>query len=145
PWMHRTGMLQEGVWDEDKLTAYDLSLCAAGLDPDATPEALDLSSQWLAWGTYGDDYYPLVFGHRRDLAGARLCTARLSSCMPLDGEVPPAPVNGMERGLLDLWTRTTAGMDPEQQRALRTAVDTMTESWLWELSNQLQHRIPDPV
>ncbi|MGI5136112.1 MULTISPECIES: germacradienol/geosmin synthase Cyc2 [unclassified Streptomyces] len=145
PWMHRTGMLQEGVWDEDKLTAYDLPLCAAGLDPDATPEALDLSSQWVAWGTYGDDYYPLVFGHRRDLAGARLCTERLLLCMPLDGEVPPAPVNGMERGLLDLWTRTTAGMDPEQQRAVRTAVDTMTESWLWELSNQLQHRIPDPV
>ncbi|AJE43102.1 germacradienol/geosmin synthase Cyc2 [Streptomyces nodosus] len=145
PWMHRTGMLSEGVWDEDKLAAYDLPLCAAGLDPDAGPEALDLSSRWLAWGTYGDDYYPLVFGNRRDLAAAKLCTERLSSCMPLDGAEPPLPVNGLERGLTDLWTRTTAEMDPEQRRALRAAVDTMTESWLWELSNQLQHRIPDPV
>ncbi|MET8634008.1 germacradienol/geosmin synthase Cyc2 [Streptomyces sp. NPDC004096] len=145
PWMHRMGMLQEGVWDEDKLAAYDLPLCAAGLDPDATPEALDLSSRWLAWGTYGDDYYPLVFGHRRDLAAARLCTERLSSCMPVDGEEPPLPANGMERGLLDLWTRTTAQMTPEQRSTLRAAVDTMTESWLWELSNQLQNRIPDPV
>ncbi|MFE0325306.1 germacradienol/geosmin synthase Cyc2 [Streptomyces sp. NPDC058960] len=145
PWMHRMGMLQEGVWDEDKLAAYDLPLCASGLDPDATPEALDLSSQWLSWGTYGDDYYPLVFGHRRDLAAARLCTERLSSCMPLDGGEFPVPANGMERGLIDLWARTTAGMTPEQRRSLRAAVDDMTESWVWELSNQLQNRIPDPV
>ena len=73
------GILQEGVWDEDKLAAADLPLCAAGIHPDATADALDLSSAWLAWGTYGDDYYPLVFGHRRDLAAARLCTERLSA------------------------------------------------------------------
>ncbi|GAA3056341.1 germacradienol/geosmin synthase Cyc2 [Streptomyces glomeratus] len=145
PWAQRTGILAEGVWDEDKLLAYDFPLCAAGLDPDATPDGLDLSSQWLAWGTYGDDYYPLVFGHRRDLAAARLCTGRLSSCMPLDGEELPVPANGLERALIGLWVRTTAGMTPDQRRALRAAVDTMTESWLWELSNQLQNRIPDPV
>ncbi|MET8950292.1 germacradienol/geosmin synthase Cyc2 [Streptomyces sp. NPDC004129] len=144
-WAHRAGILQEGVWDEDKLLAYDLPLCAAGLDPDATPEALDLSSEWLAWGTYGDDYYPLVFGLRRDLAAARACTARLSSCMPLDAAELPVPANGLERGLIDLWARTTAGMTPDQRSTLRAAVDTMTESWLWELSNQLQNRIPDPV
>ncbi|MEU8591867.1 germacradienol/geosmin synthase Cyc2 [Streptomyces sp. NPDC048664] len=145
PWMWRTGMLQEGVWDEDKLAAADLPLCAAGLDPDATPEALDLSSQWLAWGTYGDDYYPLVFGGRRDLAGARVHTERLSACMPLDGEEPPLPADAMERGLIDLWARTTAAMTPEQRASLRAAVDAMTESWLWELSNQTQNRVPDPV
>ncbi|MEU6367931.1 germacradienol/geosmin synthase Cyc2 [Streptomyces sp. NPDC046931] len=145
PWAQRTGILQEGVWDEDKLLAYDLPLCAAGLDPDATPDALDLSSQWLAWGTYGDDYYPLVFGHRRDVAAARLCTERLSSCMPLDGAELPVPANALESALIELWARTTAGMTPDQRRTLRAAVDTMTESWLWELSNQLQNRIPDPV
>ncbi|MGW4868880.1 germacradienol/geosmin synthase Cyc2 [Streptomyces chartreusis] len=144
-WMHRMGMLQEGVWDEDKLAAYDLALCSAGLDPDGTPEALDLSAHWLAWGTYGDDYYPLVFGHRRDLAAARLTTRRLSDCMPLDGEPALVPVNGMERGLIDLWTRTTAGMTPDERRAMKASVDVMTESWVWELSNQLQNRIPDPV
>jgi germacradienol/geosmin synthase len=144
-WMHRMGMLEEGVWDEDKLVAYDLPLCSAGLDPDATPEALDLSSQWLAWGTYGDDYYPLVFGHRRDLAAARLTTRRLSGCMPLDGEPATVPANAMERGLADLWARTTAGMTPAGRRAVKDSVDVMTESWVWELSNQLQNRIPDPV
>ncbi|KDN78963.1 Geosmin synthase [Streptomyces olindensis] len=144
-WVTRTGILAEGVWDADKLRAYDLPLCAAGLDPDATPEALDLSSQWLAWGTYGDDYYPLVYGHRRDLAAARLTTARLSDCMPVDGGEPPVPVNAMERALIDLWARTTAEMTPAARRTLKDAINVMTESWVWELSNQLQNRIPDPV
>ncbi|MEU5307602.1 germacradienol/geosmin synthase Cyc2 [Streptomyces sp. NPDC021562] len=144
-WMHTTGMLAEGVWDEDKLAAADLVLCAAGLDPDATPAELDLASRWLAWGTYADDYYPLVFGTRGDLAGARLATARLSACMPVADEPVPVPVSGMERGLADLWARTTAGMGPEDRIALRRSVDEMTESWLWEMSNHLQHRIPDPV
>ncbi|MET9681644.1 germacradienol/geosmin synthase Cyc2 [Streptomyces coeruleorubidus] len=144
-WVDRMGILAEGVWDEDKLRAYDLPLCSAGLDPDATPDALDLSAQWLAWGTYGDDYYPLVYGHRRDLAAARLTTARLSDCMPVAGEAPPLPANAMERGLVDLWRRTTADMTPEQRRTLKDAINDMTESWVWELSNQLQNRVPDPV
>ncbi|MGV9939767.1 germacradienol/geosmin synthase Cyc2 [Streptomyces sp. NPDC003401] len=144
-WARRTGMLSEGVWDEDRLASCDLALCSAGLDPDATPEALDLSAGWLAFGTYGDDYYPLVYGHRRDLAAARATTARLSACMPVDGEEAPVPLNAMERSLTDLWARTTAGMTPDQRRTLRAAVDSMTESWVWELSNQLQNRVPDPV
>ncbi|MFE1941903.1 germacradienol/geosmin synthase Cyc2 [Streptomyces massasporeus] len=143
-WTERMGILGEGVWDEDKLRAYDLALCSAGLDPDATPEALDLSAQWLAWGTYGDDYYPLVYGHRRDLAAARLTTARLSDCMPVDG-APPLPANAMERGLADLWVRTTAEMTPEARHTLKNAVNVMTESWVWELSNQFLNRVPDPV
>lgn len=144
-WADRVGILTEGVWDEDKLRAYDLALCSAGLDPDATPDALDLSAQWIAWGTYGDDYYPLVFGRRRDLAAARLTTARLSACMPVDGEEPLIPADAMERGLVDLWTRTTAQMTPGARHRFKDAVDVMTESWLWELSNQLQNRVPDPV
>ncbi|MFF9160116.1 germacradienol/geosmin synthase Cyc2 [Streptomyces longwoodensis] len=146
-WTRRMGMLAEGVWDEDRLASCDLALCSAGLDPDATPEALDLSADWLAFGTYGDDYYPLVYGHRRDLAAARLTTARLSACMPVDAAdaVPVVPANAMERALADLWARTTADMTAEQRRTLRSAVDAMTESWVWELSNQLQNRVPDPV
>ncbi|MFE4717343.1 germacradienol/geosmin synthase Cyc2 [Streptomyces sp. NPDC057717] len=145
PWAHAMGILEEGVWDEDKLAAYDLPLCSAGLDPDGDQDALDLNAHWLAWGTYGDDYYPLVFGRRRDLAAAKLCTERLSACMPVDGGEIPPPVTAMERGLADLWTRTAAGMTTAQRRTLKASVDVMTESWLWELSNQLQNRIPDPV
>ncbi|MFI9154047.1 germacradienol/geosmin synthase Cyc2 [Streptomyces sp. NPDC053367] len=144
-WTHRMGVLSEGVWDEDKLASCDLALCSAGLDPDGSQEALDLSAHWLAFGTYGDDYYPLVFGRRRDLAAARLTTARLSACMPLDGEEPIVPVNGMERMLTDLWARTTATMDPAARRTLKAAVDVMTQAWEWELANQIQNRVPDPV
>ncbi|MEU8955172.1 germacradienol/geosmin synthase Cyc2 [Streptomyces sp. NPDC048518] len=144
-WTHAMGMLSEGVWDEDKLAANDLPLCSAGLDPDGTQEALDLSSQWLAWGTYGDDYYPLVFGHRRDLAAARLSTERLVACMPLEGEPAQVPANAMERGLVDLWVRTTRAMTDEQREPLRHAVRIMVESWVWEVFNQLYNRVPDPV
>ncbi|MFI6544729.1 germacradienol/geosmin synthase Cyc2 [Streptomyces prunicolor] len=144
-WSHAMGILEEGVWDEEKLAAADLPLCSAGIDPDATEAALDLSSRWLAWGTYGDDYYPLVYGIRGDLAAARVTTARLSDCMPIEGPAVIVPVNGMERGLIDLWALTTAGMPLDDRRTLKTAINTMTESWVWELSNQIQHRVPDPV
>ncbi|MEV0905274.1 germacradienol/geosmin synthase Cyc2 [Streptomyces hokutonensis] len=144
-WMHSVGMLEEGVWDEEKLAAADLPLCSAGIDPDATEAALDLSSRWLAWGTYGDDYYPLVYGIRGDLAAARVTTARLSDCMPIEGSAVIVPVNGMERGLIDLWALTTAEMPLDDRRTLKDAINKMTESWVWELSNQIQHRIPDPV
>jgi germacradienol/geosmin synthase len=139
------GILEEGVWDEEKLAAADLPLCSAGIDPDATEAALDLSSRWLAWGTYGDDYYPLVYGLRGDLAAARVTTARLSDCMPIEGPAVIVPVNGMERGLIDLWALTTAGMPVDDRHTLKDAINKMTESWVWELGNQIQHRIPDPV
>ncbi|MET8683033.1 germacradienol/geosmin synthase Cyc2 [Streptomyces sp. NPDC004732] len=144
-WAHAMGILEEGIWDEDKLHAYDLALCSAGIDPDGTLEALDLSTQWLAWGTYADDYYPLVFGRSRDLAAAKLCTERLSACMNLTDEPVPVPANAIERGLVDLWARTARDLPDERRRTLRDAVDVMTESWVWEVFNQLHHRIPDPV
>ncbi|MFE7356754.1 germacradienol/geosmin synthase [Streptomyces sp. NPDC057543] len=151
-WARRMGILeaQPGVpgshiWDEERLIATDLPLCAAGLHPDATPDELDLSSQWLTWGTYGDDWFPVVHGRARDLAGAKLANERLSLFMPLDGSGTPEPVNALERGLADLWAKTSAPMDASGRRALRTAVEEMTASWVWELANQVQNRIPDPV
>ena len=151
-WSRRMGLLeaQPGVpgshiWDEERLVATDLPLCAAGLHPDATPEELDLSSGWLTWGTYGDDWFPVVHGRTRDLAGARLANERLSLFMPLDGASVPEPVNALERGLADLWQRTAGPMDESARRTFRDAVESMTASWLWELANQAQNRIPDPV
>ncbi|CAL9386433.1 Germacradienol_geosmin synthase [Streptomyces sp. enrichment culture] len=144
-WCRRMGLLSEGVWDEDRLVAFDLPLASAGMHPEAGPEEIDLITQWLVFGTYADDYYPVVFGGRRDLPGARLCTERLSACMPLDGEPVPPPANALERSLAELWRRTTAGMDRRARQSVRDSVDVMTQSWLWELSNHIQHRVPDPV
>ncbi|WP_328317726.1 terpene synthase family protein [Streptomyces sp. NBC_00388] len=142
-WAHRMRMLDD-IWDERQLIGYDFPICSAGIDPDATADELDLSSGWLAWGTYADDYFPLVYGRTRDLAGAKAQNERFSLFMPLEGEAPP-PENVMERALADLWARTAAPMDETARRTFRTAVENMTASWLWELSNQAQHRIPEPV
>lgn len=151
-WCERMGMLgpQPGVphshvWDARRCADIDLPLCAAGIHPDASPEELDLSSHWLAWGTYGDDYYPVVFGRTRDFAGAKVCTDRLREFMPLDSPATPVPLNALERGLADLWSRTAGPMEPDARQAFRTAVEDMLDSWLWELHNQTLGRVPDPV
>jgi germacradienol/geosmin synthase len=134
-----------GVWDERRFRGIDLSHCAAMIHADATAEQLDLSSDWLAWGTYGDDYFPLIYGMARNVAAAKLSNERLSEFMPLDGEPTPEPVNAVERGLADLWQRTAGPMTADARRKFRTAVEDMTASWVWEVANQAQHRIPDPV
>ncbi|MGW1884514.1 terpene synthase family protein [Streptomyces sp. NPDC001970] len=145
-WAGRMGLLDD-IWDGQMLAGFDFALCSAGLDPDATPEELELSAEWLTWGTYGDDYYPLVFGRPRNLVGAKVTTERLKACMPVDDPAAgAAPAAGpMERALADLWARTAGPMGPEARAALRGALDTMVESWLWELHNHAQHRVPDPV
>ncbi|WP_254125761.1 terpene synthase family protein [Amycolatopsis sp. CA-230715] len=144
-WAKNVGILDEAVWDEEKLRAYDVALCGAGIHPDASPEELDLTSAWLAWGSYADDYYPAVFGRTPDPAAAKVCTARLSELMPVDGPPKTAPVTGLERGLAEIWARTAAPMDVPARRAFRRAVEEMLASWLWELANHRANRIPDPV
>ncbi|WP_327685712.1 terpene synthase family protein [Streptomyces sp. NBC_00467] len=145
-WADRMGLLGD-IWDGPMLRGFDFALCSAGLDPDATAEELELSAEWLTWGTYGDDYYPLVFGRPRNLVGAKLCNERLLACMPV-GEPAAASalaVSPMERGLADLWARTAGPMEAGARVKLRRSIEVMLESWLWELHNQAQHRVPDPV
>jgi germacradienol/geosmin synthase len=140
-WCRRIGFF-DGIWDERHLVGADFALCSAGIHPDASPEELDLATDWLAWGTYADDYYPAVFGPTRDHAGARLCNERLSTLMT---DVPPAPASALERGLADLWRRSTAGASETARQALRRGTQTMIDSWLWELDNNAAHRVPDPI
>ncbi|WP_254548982.1 terpene synthase family protein [Catellatospora tritici] len=133
------------VWDAGLLAGYDLAHCAAMIHADAAPEQLELSADWLSWGTYGDDLYPVRFGRTRDLVGARAQTARLETFMPLDGAVMPEAVTPLERGLADLWLRTAGPMSPHAKARFRTAVLDMIASWVWELENQVLNRVPDPV
>ncbi|MFE0026677.1 germacradienol/geosmin synthase [Amycolatopsis sp. NPDC059021] len=144
-WAQRMGLLDDVVWDRRKLEAVDAALCAAGVHPDATPEQLDVTTGWMTWGTYADDYYPRMFGRTGDLAAAKACHERLTRFMPTECEPMPEPLTPMERGLADLWERTAKPLSVRTRRALRHAVEDMLESWLWELGNQVQHRIPDPV
>jgi germacradienol/geosmin synthase len=151
-WSERMGILGPlpgvrgpNIWNERKLRDYDLPLCAAGIHPDATAEELDLTSDWLTWGTYGDDLYPVVFGRGAGVPVAAAYTKRLAGFMPVDSEVTPEPVDPLERGLADLWSRTAGPMTPQARRTFRRTIEDMTESWLWELANQAMNRIPDPV
>ncbi|MBC7973591.1 MAG: germacradienol/geosmin synthase, partial [Myxococcales bacterium] len=132
------------IWDDHKFDAADVALCGARIHPDATPAQLEITSCWLVWGTYADDYFPTFYGKSRDLTGAKLFNARLSAFMPVDGAPPPA-TNPVERGLADIWARTAGPMTQSARPLFRKAIEDMTESWLWELSNQIENRIPDPV
>ncbi|MFE1788998.1 germacradienol/geosmin synthase [Streptomyces sp. NPDC059525] len=152
-WARRMGLLepQPGdpgsvIWDERKLRGYDFAVCSAGIAPGATREALLLNACWLTWGTYADDYYPLVFGRSGNISGAKAATARLVSMMPLDGTGPAVvPVTVMERALGDLWERTVPTLPAAGLAGFRAAMVSMLESWVWEVENQFHHRVPDPV
>ncbi|HEX3778034.1 MAG TPA: germacradienol/geosmin synthase [Pseudonocardiaceae bacterium] len=133
------------IWTERQFLGFDFAYCASMIHADATPEGLDLSTDWLGWGTYADDYFPVVFGTTHNLAAAKLCNERLSLFMPLDAEATPAPVNPLETALADLWQRTIEPMAMPARREFRDAVAKMTESWLWELANHAENRIPDPI
>ncbi len=134
-----------GVWNERRYNGIDVAHCAAMIDADATAEGLNLSTDWLAWGTYGDDYFPLVFGATRNLVAAKLCNDRLSLFMPLDAGATPVPHGPIETGLADLWRRTVEPMPMAAREKFRRSVEEMTASWLWELANQSENRVPDPI
>jgi germacradienol/geosmin synthase len=151
-WARRMGMLASlpgvpggFIWDDHKFDVADVALCGALIHPDASIPELDLTSCWLVWGTYADDYFPAFYAHTRDMAGAKMFNARLSLFMPEGPAVTAVPTNPVECGLADLWTRTSAGMTTNGRNMFRKAVQDMTESWLWELNNGIQNRIPDPV
>jgi germacradienol/geosmin synthase len=151
-WTRRMGMLDPvpgvpapAIWDEHKVGIFDLAYCGAMLHPESSAAELDVTTGWLTWGTYADDYFPVVFGRTRDMAGATVFNERLSAFMPVDGAAVPLPVNPVERGLADLWPRTAAAMAPAARRQFRGAIEDMTASWLWELANHIQNRVPDPV
>ncbi|MDJ0341899.1 family 2 encapsulin nanocompartment cargo protein terpene cyclase [Streptomyces sp. H10-C2] len=153
-WGRRMGMLDSlpglpgsGLWDEHRLKGFDFALCSAGIHPDATADELDLTTDWLTWGTYADDYFPVFFGRTFDMAGAKACNERLSTFMPVDAShaVPAVPLNALEHGLADLWSRTAGPMTVDARRTFRGTIEDMTASWLWELSNMMENHIPDPV
>ncbi|HEX4829547.1 MAG TPA: germacradienol/geosmin synthase [Trebonia sp.] len=140
-WVRAMGMLDEGIWDEKEFRRFDFARCAAHITADGGGDQLKLCTDWLAWGTYGDDLYPVMFGARKDVAGARAATARLTQI--LDGQA--VPQDAIERGLADVWLRTTSGVSEHMRDLFRSAVVTMLESWVWEVGNQAINRVPDPV
>ncbi|WP_394849876.1 germacradienol/geosmin synthase [Pendulispora brunnea] len=137
--------LERGIWDERRFLGLDLAHCAAMIHAKGTREQVFLSTDWLSWGTYADDFYPQVFGVPRNHAGAKACNDRLALFMPLDASATPEPTNPLERGLGNLWHRTAGPMSAAARKVFRQSIEDMLASWLWELANQAQNRIPDPI
>jgi germacradienol/geosmin synthase len=151
-WARQMGMLDvlpgmPGVyiWDDHKFDVADVALCGAYIHPNGSGPELNITACWLVWGTYADDYFPALYGYSRNMPGAKIFNARLSAFMPLDGDPIPEATNPVERGLADIWARTAGPMTANARRQFRQAIEDMTESWLWELANQIQNRIPDPI
>jgi germacradienol/geosmin synthase len=135
-WAGRMGMLgHPGLWDEAGLDAIDIGLFAALTHPGASAEALELVTKWDVWAFAFDDYFARVFLRRRDVAGARLLVDRLRRCVETELAVPANPV---ERGLADLWARSSSGMDA-------AGVLEYTSGALWEVANAAQSRVADPM
>lgn len=151
-WAREMGMLEKlpgvpgaYIWDDHKFDVADVALCGAMIHPSGNAHSLDIAACWLVWGTYADDYFPALFGYTHDMAGAKVFNARMALFVPLDGSAMPPPTNPVERGLGDLWARTAGSMTESNRRLFRKAILDMVDSWLWELQNQTQNRIPDPV
>ncbi|NWC07442.1 germacradienol/geosmin synthase [Pseudomonas agarici] len=148
-WARQVGIIYTraglGVWDERCFDAADTVLCGAMMCPDAPFAEVDMAGRWLNWGTYADDYFPAVFGRNRDLAGATAQVKRLFRCMPLAGMEPLQAGNPLEAGLLSLWSLSAPSMSTYLTGELRRYVVEMLESWLWELDNQFNLRLPDPI
>jgi germacradienol/geosmin synthase len=152
-WARQMGMLDSlpgfpGIYicDEHKFDIMDLPLCGALIHPRASESEVNLTSDLLFWGTYADDYFLEMFGHTGDMVGARVFHARLQAIMPDDPSLSTlTPINPVERGLADLWSRVAGSTSMDARRRFRLDIQKMLESWLWELANRLQNRIPDPV
>jgi germacradienol/geosmin synthase len=139
------GTRNAGIWTEEELVDFDFVQLTARTFPDAPADALDLAAQWTTWGTYVDDYFPRIYGTARDMAGAKVFNARLALFMPPDAVSMPPPSNPVERGLADLWLRTAPALSLDDRATYRDVVIRTFTSWLWELQNHIQHRVPDPV
>ena len=85
------------VWTRELNAGFDSAQASARINPEVGAEELKVITRWLAWGTYGDDLFPRLYGYSRDFAGAKLQNARLSLFMPLDCVSMPPPSNPLER------------------------------------------------
>ena len=113
-WAYEMGILvkqeekqQVVLWSDRKFDAMDIAkMCAYG-HPDADEPMLNLVSDWYVWAFYTDDRFVDVYKRSQDMASAKEHIARLLTFMPVhDLEFPLEPIDPVERGLADLWSRT---------------------------------------
>lgn len=152
-WARQMGMLDElndrpnvFIWDDRTFDAADVAFFCALFHPTATLSQLNVDAGWMTWGTYTDDYFLMLYEQTHDMAGAKACYARLLEFMPIDGvSLASVPLTPVERGLADLWVRTTKTLPVDKLPIFRKLIENLLEGFLWKLFNQIQNCIPDPI
>lgn len=153
-WAHKVGLLdvlpghpEVFIWDKHRFDATDLALLCAIAYPNMAAAELNLTACWMIWATYTDDYFARLYWRTNDIAGAKIAHARLSEFMPIESSSAPAatPLTPVERGLADLWACATKSLSINDRRSFRKSIEGLIGSWIWELADQMQNRIPDPV
>ncbi len=147
-WAYEMGMIGiPGIsfWDEDKFDAIDTALMCALMYPKASNAVYDLTTKSNVWGFYTDGYFEARYLATRDIVGGKEFLARLLALISSDSVPIAIPTNPSERGLADLWQRMTSSLADEAKQQIRWALTETFESWVWQLNNQIQNRIPDPI
>jgi len=147
-WAYEMGMIGiPGIsfWDEQKFDAIDTALMCALMYPKAPSAVYELTTKSNVWGFYTDGYFEARYLATRDIVGGKVFLARLLALISSDSVPIAMPANPSERGLADLWHRMTASVAVESKQQIRYALTETFESWVWQLNNQIQNRIPDPI
>jgi germacradienol/geosmin synthase len=148
-WARAMGFFDEGNvagWTQARYERAEFPLFLALVYPDATGPQLDAVTDFYVWSFFFDDLFFRTFTPHGDVEGARAFVARLPAFMPLDGAPSAAePQNAVERALLDVWTRIAPTMSALWTQRFGRDIQEMNESWLWELANATEQRVPDPI
>ncbi|MFI9362349.1 hypothetical protein ACIG5E_15050 [Kitasatospora sp. NPDC053057] len=153
-WARETGMLDPvfGLWDEKDLAGLDLSPVRSSLAASATaarsgrrtpgviPE-FDLAMAWYVWSRFADDFFATRYAASRDADGAAAFLARLLGFVP-HGVVEPElrPINPLERGLADLWSRSTTLASPDWRHRIRAELHNLAGTLPAQLADLVERR-----
>ncbi|WP_375506881.1 hypothetical protein [uncultured Nostoc sp.] len=152
-WAYEMGILggaegseDYGIWDERKFDAHDYALLCSYTHPDADEPMLNLVTDWYVWVFFFDDHFLELYKRTQDMAGAKKYLNGLPAFMPVQPqETPPEPTNAVERGLVNLWTRTIPNASQDWViRFSESTINLLKES-LWELANISQNRVANPI
>lgn len=135
-WVRDMGMLTGGPWTEAYFDQADFGSFAALTHPAAGLAELELLGDLHVWAWYVGDVFLDGFNRTRDVVGGKAFVARLKSVL----DDPALPVlTPAERALADLVSRST--MDSGDRATVAEFLDAL----LWQLHNNAQARVPDPV
>nr|MCM0590555.1 germacradienol/geosmin synthase [Gloeotrichia echinulata DEX184] len=147
-WAYEMGMIGiPGIsfWDERKFDALDTALDCALIYPKAPTAVYDVMTKCNVWGFYLDGYFEARYLATRDIVGGRVFLARLLALISSDSAPLLLPADPCERGLADLWQSMAGSLTADTKQQVRCALTETFESWVWQLDNQIQNRIPDPI